>query len=166
MPCTTGHFFNDKIMKTKRLFFLLIVGMFLNACNNKSNIKKEFVENENVTPEVNFAATDSVELNFYKPSKNQKEKQTFIIKDTAFINALAKNLNARPIETNECSHTIKLYLFNNGDVYKTIYVALGDSCQYLAYAVNSKSYFVPLGKELENKLHPLVTTKEVSKRIK
>jgi len=149
-------------MKAKRLFSLLIVGLFLNACNNKPVINKKVAESKNIQPAINFASTDSVEINFYKPSQQQKEKQTFLIKDTAFISALVTILEATPVDKNECSHTIKMYLFNKGEVYKTIYVAMGDSCQYLAYAVNSKSYFVPLGKSLKNKLQQLVSDHQTS----
>lgn len=166
MPCNTGHFFNDNKMKAKRLFFLLMVGMVLNACNSKSSINKELVESETTLPAINFTAIDSVEINVYKSSKHQKEKETFFIDDTAFINALAHNLSAKPVEQNECSHTIKMYLFNNGEVYKTIYVAIGESCQYLAYAVNSQSYFVPLNKELQSKMAQLVTNNNVNKTTK
>ena len=153
-------------MKAKRLFSLLIVGMFLNACNNKSVGNKEFADSENASAAINFASTDSVEINFYKPSKQQKEKQTFLIQDTAFISALVVNLNEAPVDKNECSHIIKMYLFNKGEVYKTIYVAMGDSCQYLAYAVNSKSYFVPLQMELENRLVQLVLNHQTNETKK
>lgn len=166
MPCNTGHFFNDKMMKTKRLFFLLIAGVVLNACNTKPTANMVMGESKNATTKINFSITDSVELNFYKQSGNQKEKQTFLIKDTTFINTLIQNLSVPIVDKNECSHNLKMYLFNNGEVYKTIYVALGDSCQYLAYALNSTSYFVPLNTELENKLQQLVTNFKASESNK
>ncbi len=62
----------------------------------------------------------------------------------------------KTIEKKECPHRIKMYLFKNGDVYKTVYASVEDSCSYLAYAVNSKPFYVALSDSFKSELQRLV----------
>lgn len=147
-------------MKTKRLFFLLTISIVLNACGNKSNNAetKVVAASQNETHYIDFTQTDSIQLYYYPQSKNQKEFKTYLIKDTSFVKSITDNLALPTVEKNACEHPAKMYLYKNGNVYKTAYAALNDSCQYLAYIVNGEPLFVPLNKEVENRLKQLIQT--------
>ncbi|OQP46594.1 hypothetical protein [Niastella populi] len=91
-----------------------------------------------------LSKTDSIELLHFPDPTNQKVYQNVIIKDTAFISQLTSSALAAPVTKNPCAHDYKLYLFRNGDVYKTIYAATSDSCRYLAYVINGVTHFTGL----------------------
>lgn len=142
-------------MKAKCFLFLLISCIAFFACNNNNegnaNIANASTAMAKPTPTI--ATPDSIELYYYPRPQNQKEFETFWIKDTTFINALAAELILPAVERNACPHQVKMYLYKRGEVYKTIYAAVEDSCHYLAYAVNGRPYFIPFNNAFKNMLN-------------
>lgn len=139
-----------------KLVLVSITLFFLTACidasiksnNGNKNIKNPLGTDESFAEFKN--GIDSLELIFYPDPKNQRIFSNIIVHDTSFINGLNRNLQQSTFSTTECSHPFKLYLFDKGNVYKTIY--LSDSCNYLAFAQNNKQIYVMLGKDMKQKL--------------
>jgi hypothetical protein len=133
-------------MKVRILVFAAILGVLF-ACNDRPSApadtmtieQKPFVEDEN------FDRTDSVELLFYPDPDQQKDYRFTRSTDRGLISSLVRDLKAAPVTKSACAHYKKLYLFEDGDVFKTIYVS--DTCRYLAYAVNGEQQFRPLSEE-------------------
>jgi hypothetical protein len=133
-------------MKVRILVLAAILGIVF-ACNDRPSLpadnmtieQKPFLEDEN------FDRTDSVELLFYPDPDQQKDYRFIRTTDRSLISSLVRDLKAAPVTKSECAHYKKLYLFENGDVFKTIYVS--DTCRYLAYAVNGEQQFRPLSEE-------------------
>ncbi len=145
-------------MKLKRLIFLLALGISITACNNSNNQQRAKEETNMVNNKLTnlFTQIDSVEFYYYSKPQNQKENETFLIRDTLFINALASNLQLQTTEKKECGHFIKMYLFKKGDVYKTVYASVGGSCNYLAYAVNGKPFYAELSDSFKSEMQRLI----------
>ena len=145
-------------MKLKRLFSLLALSFSITACgdsNNQQGAKGKTNMANNKSTSL-FVQIDSVEFYYYRHPHNQKEKETFLIKDSIFVKALVSNHQLKAIEKKECPHRIKMYLFKNGDVYKTVYASVEDSCNYLAYALNGKPFYVALSDSFKSELQHLV----------
>ena len=113
-----------------------------NTIGNSSRTHESFAEFSN--------GIDSLELIFYPDPQNKRIFSSIIVHDTLFINSLKNNLKQSSFAAAECDHLFKLYLFGNGNVYKTIY--LSDSCNYLAFAQNDKQVFIMLEKEIKQNL--------------
>ena len=125
-----------------KLHLPLLVGL-LSACSNGVDNKKTTGKDTAIHQEVNainWHETDSVEFIFYPDPKKQKEYKHLFIRDSIFLKTLAGNLESATVPSKQCAHNSKFYLFKNGEVFKTVYVS--DSCNYLAYAVNSRQKFV------------------------
>lgn len=130
-------------------FFFIFSFCFLFSCSNEPENNSSLAsttENERVTsqPGLNLSGTDSIELYFYKDPGKKKEYTKLMVRDVSAITAFVNNLEKETMQRNECPHDSKVFLFRNGEVYKTIYVATSDTCRYLAYAVHARQYFVPL----------------------
>ena len=145
-------------MKNISLILLLIVA----ACNNTvNNTKKKEVHDDSSSAFVNnstgFANTDSIEVYFYADPANQKEFTRLFVTDKASISVFAENLDHQPAEINECPHDSKMFLYRNGEVYKTVYISTADTCRYLAYAINANPQFVRINDSLYNLMNKLKT---------
>src|SRR5688572_12929889 len=127
-------------MKVRILFFAAVLGVVF-ACNDRPSTPAEnmTIEQRPVVEDENFDRTDSVELLFYPDPDEQKDYKFKRSADRELIKSLVRDLQSEPIARTVCAHYKKLYLFENGDVFKTIYVS--DTCRYLAYAVNGEQQF-------------------------
>ena len=146
-------------MNSKCLLFLLSACIAFYACNNGNEENTILANASATTTDVQIptiAAPDSVEFYYYPQPQNQKGFETFIVKDTVFINALTMQLVLPAISRSECPHNMKMYLYKNGEVYKTIYAALEDSGSYLAYAVNGQPYFIPMNNAFKKVLGSMI----------
>ena len=165
MPCLPQGIFCFTLfssflkMHLKHLFLLFLLGFTLLSCNSNCD-KRPATDAALATIEekekIDFSETDSVEVIYYPQPQNQKEFETFFIKDSLFINVLTANLATDTLSKAECAHQVKLYLFRRGEVYKTVYAALQPECSYLAFAVNGKPQFYALDAPLQQALHRLV----------
>jgi hypothetical protein len=133
-------------MKARILVFATILGIVF-ACNDRPSAPADnmTIEQRPFLEDENFERTDSVELLFYPNPDEQKNYKFKRSTDRDLIKSLVRDLKAEPVTRSACAHYKKLYLFENGDVFKTIYVS--DSCKYLAYAVNGEQQFRPLSEE-------------------
>ena len=144
----------------KKAFHGILCSTIIMGCHfNQSNKKAaEVISTSNVTGNgIDFSQIDSVECVYPKGAKENQQTGSFFIKEPLFINTLKNDLAATQKPAAECTHNVKLYLYKNGEVFKTVYVALPSQCNYLAYAVNSRSYFVPLSFKLHQLLQAHLT---------
>jgi hypothetical protein len=131
----------------RHIAFFLWVALAAACTNNtktasvKQN-EKTAADTNSPAAELEFHNTDSMEFIYYPDSDNQKLYKHQFLKDSAALTQITDNLAGDTVSLNACPHYSKFYLFRSGEVYKTIYVS--DSCKYLAYAINSRQYFVPL----------------------
>jgi hypothetical protein len=122
----------------------------MTACNSGTPGEKEKAIDStaavSVAPadQLDLSKTDSIELLHFPDAANQKLYSHTIIKDTAFIRQITNNVLDTPAQKNPCDNDLKLFLFKNGDVYKTIYAATSDSCRYFAYVINGVTHFTNL----------------------
>ena len=144
----------------KNIFFpfLFLPCVFFMACNNRQTAKEPAALPDKAAAAggIDFTVTDSAELVFYPNPANQKEFETFWIKDTATLRALVQNLSVPEIQMQECTHEVKLYLYDKGDVFKTVYASLAPDCQYLAFAVNASPHFYPLTPAMQQALEKTI----------
>ena len=123
-----------------KLVLLILVFVFV-ACNNEA---PSVAAVQNRTDGLDLSATDSIELYHYADPKDQKKFYKKFITDTGFIQQVIKNLQEAGIEKTSCENDFKMFLYRNGEVYKTIYAATPDSCRYYAYIIDGITYFKPL----------------------
>jgi hypothetical protein len=138
-----------------RIEFIIIICLLLLGCNpsgkfNLSEIDSLSFNLQKVNDQWNM---DSVEFIYYPDPANQKLFKYNIITDSSFLNSLQLNLSGTTGNFSECAHQIKMYLFKNGEVFKTVYVS--DSCQYLAFAQNSKPQFIKMDNYVKPKIDSL-----------
>lgn len=135
--------------KAYTLFFFSIL-VIMTACNSGASNKKDKAADSaavsSVAPAEQFdiSKTDSIELLHFPDANNQKVYNNKIVKDTAFISQITNYVLATPVQKKPCANDYKLYLFRNGDVYKTIYASISDSCRYFAYVINGVTHFTNL----------------------
>jgi len=145
-----------------KYILILVFVVIFSGCSNQTQTKSSgaLVSDSTVatppTTTINFQETDSVEFIYYPNPTNQREYQNFFIRDKKIIDQLIANVSLPTTSKDACVHNAKLYLFNNGEVFKTIYYS--DSCKYLAYAVNSNQNFVSLNNESYLILDSLIKT--------
>ncbi len=131
------------------LFFCAALSM-ITACNSGTAGEKEKAADSTAVAATatadlpDLSKTDSIELLHFPDPTNQKVYQNVIVKDTAFISQITSLVLAAPVTKSPCANDYKLFLFSNGDVYKTIYAATSDSCRYLAYVINGVTHFTGL----------------------
>ena len=131
------------------LFFSAAL-LMVTACNSGATGEKEKAADSTavtataMADQPDLSKTDSIELVYFPDAANQKVYHNSIIKDTAFISQITSYVLATPVQKSACANDYKLFLFRDGDVYKTIYAATGDSCRYLAYVINGVTHFTGL----------------------
>jgi hypothetical protein len=133
------------------LFYFATLVM-MTACNSGAGGEKEKAADSTASataapadqPGPDLSKTDSIELLYFPDAANQKVYNNTIIKDTAFISQITSYVMAAPVQKSPCANDYKLFLFRNGEVYKTIYAATGDSCRYFAYVINGVTHFTGL----------------------
>jgi hypothetical protein len=131
------------------LFFCATLSM-ITACNSDAAGEQEKAADSTAVTTAftvdkpDLSKTDSIELLHFPDPLNQKVYNNTIIKDTAFVSRITGYALATPVTKNPCANDYKLFLFRNGDVYRTIYAATSDSCRYLAYVINGVTYFTGL----------------------
>jgi hypothetical protein len=141
-------------MKTRILIIAITVAAIF-ACNGRPSDPEGAGENitieqQPLIEDEKFERTDSVEFIYYPDPVKQKEYKFGRSTSPDLINLLVKDLKGSEIKGAECAHYKKLYLFDNGDVFKTIYVS--DTCNYLAYAVNGQQQFRALSTDTRKRL--------------
>ncbi len=143
-------------MKIPGLFF---IAFLFCACQNQPSGKAGLQDSASaVTPDgaqknTDWNRTDSVEYIYYPDPAKQKEYKTRFVKDKELLQVLTANLQDPAVEKQVCPHYAKFYLFHKGEVFKTVYVS--DSCNYLAYAVNSRQQFIELNAATKKMLDSL-----------
>jgi hypothetical protein len=124
--------------------------LILIACNSGTSVENDKVTNTTTVTAVaaadhpDLSKTDSIELLQFPDPANQRVYNNTIIKDTAFIRQITNSVLDTPAQKNPCANDYKLFLFKNGDVYKTVYAATSDSCRYFAYLINGVTHFTNL----------------------
>jgi hypothetical protein len=120
------------------------------ACNSGTGGEKEKAADSTIVTTLaaagqpDLSKTDSIELLHFPDPGDQKVYNNTMIKDTAFIRHITGYVLDIPAKKNPCANDFKLYLFRNGDVYKTIYAATSDTCRYFAYVINGVTHFTNL----------------------
>lgn len=122
------------------LLFMLLIGA-LSGCTDRpdKNVTDVSKQQDHVADINDFSKTDSLELIYYPDPSDQKVYTFHRTSDTNLIKLLAEDLSADSVARIPCAHYQKIYLFDKGEVYKTIYVS--DSCNYLAFVVNGQRQF-------------------------
>ncbi|THU41417.1 hypothetical protein FAM09_04725 [Niastella caeni] len=127
------------------LFSVALV--FIVACNSQvKNEKEQGADPVAVTSpdRIDVSKTDSIELLYYPDPANQRVYDRMFIKDSIVIRLISNYILDTPAQKNACANDFKLFLFRNGEVYKTIYAATADSCRYFAYVINGVTHFTNL----------------------
>ncbi|RPD48202.1 hypothetical protein [Paracnuella aquatica] len=141
----------------KLFISIALIGLFT-ACKNASHpeqsIGADTTKNATATA-LQLDGVDRIELFFYPDPADRKNFQQLDVTDTAIIHALTRNVEQEPITQTECPHDVKMFLVRNGEVFKTVYGATADSCNYLAYAINSKPFYTRLDKDAKTLLDSL-----------
>lgn len=150
--------------------FILTLIILLCSCSNNSQTSSEkatasdsTITNQS-TSTINFQETDSIEFIYFPDPKDQRQYHNFFIRDKRVVDQLVANVSLPAASKEACAHDAKFYLFNNGEVFKTIYYS--DSCKYLAYAVNSKQQFVNLSSESAHLLDSLMQVAPIAQAAK
>ena len=131
------------------LFFSAALVMLI-ACNSgKPGEKYKAADTTAVTPaapadQLDLSKTDSIELLHYPDPGNQRIYDRSFIKDSIVIKQIGNFILDTPVQKSPCANDFKLFLFRNGEVYKTIYAATSDTCRYLAYVINGVTHFATL----------------------
>lgn len=134
-------------MQSIYALFFSVTLLVLLACNSGANSEKEHTTDTTAVmpPDyVDLSKTDSIELLHYPDPGNQKVYDRSFIKDSTLIKQIGNYILDTPVQKNPCANDFKLFLFRNGEVYKTIYAATSDTCRYLAYIINGVTYFTNL----------------------
>lgn len=143
-------------MKGYNILLLCIIGLYNINCTYSSTDKKSITTDHafNKSKQLAWPHADSLEFLAYPDSSNPKEHHKVLVRDRKSIEQLLLNLN-QPINDGikECIHDSKLYMFHGKDVFKTIYIS--DSCNYLAFAINSKRYFIDIDNNTRNMINEL-----------
>jgi hypothetical protein len=124
-----------------RLFFVLVIIAFV-ACNDQAATNSTNVQA--LSDKLDLSVTDSIELYHYDDPTNQKKFYRKYITDSQFIKQVIQDVQAASIQKTPCENDFKMFLYKNGEVYKTIYIATPDSCRYYAYIIDGVTYFKPL----------------------
>lgn len=139
-------------MYNKLCFALLLTAtsFFASCGSNGSNDakKQDAVAAKIETDQIAFP--DSTELYFYKnPEDLKKYKQSFQA-DSSFRTNLTQEINGKPLtQTFDCVFDSKIYLFKNGEPYKTVYAAYKKAdCQYLCYVKDGHKIFFPINENI------------------
>lgn len=131
------------------------LSLLIAACGDddagKSKVTGTSPSKQDTVPD--FAAADSVEIYFYPDPNETKVFTMAASSDAGFIRLLTRDLVAGEASISECPHPVKFYLFQQGNVFKTVY--LSDSCRYLAFSVNGEQYFRPLSDSLLNEVRKI-----------
>ena len=139
-------------MYNKLCVTLFIASIFILAsCGDNNNGKPANVEKHDTTAikveTEQVAFPDSTELYFYKDPNDLKTnyKQAFNA-DSAFRSSIIQQIHGTPLtQSFECVFDAKIYLFKNGEPYKTVYAAYkAKDCQYLCYVKDGHKVFFPI----------------------
>ncbi len=143
-----GSFFI--IHRIMKIYFIVLLSITLaalagcNGMNEKKNESGYIQEASAAVAGFDFSQTDSMEVYYFPDEKNQKVFIRHLVSDTLALNSFISFLENPETDTKSCDNDYKMFLYRNGAVYKTVYAATSDSCNYLAYVVNGVSYFMPL----------------------
>lgn len=123
--------------------FLLVATFTMMGCKHpKQPIHVEIVDWKN-------KHIDSLEILYFPNSREIKEYDYRFSHNQRLIQALKKNFNTDPIQINVESFQYKLYLFSNGEPYKTIYLNIEKGNSFLSYIVNGRKIYHELNDELK-----------------
>ncbi len=86
----------------------------------------------------NVISVDSVEVLYYPDYKEQKQYEMTRLSDSVLLQEAAAVFTTDTITVTGDAYQYKLYLFDKGQPFKTLYVSVADSLQYVAYIVNGK----------------------------
>lgn len=145
-------FFSLNVIPMHRAYVLFLSAALVmaTACNSGAPREKEKTAGSTAVTtaapagQFDLSKTDSIELLHFPDPGNQKVYNNTMIKDTTFIRDITGYVLDTLARKNPCANDFKLYLFRNGDVYKTIYAATGDTCRYFAYVINGVTHFTNL----------------------
>lgn len=138
-------------MYNKLCVTILIASVaILASCNNNNGKPGSAGKHDTAAIKVEteqVAFPDSTELYFYKDPNDLKTnyKQAFNA-DSAFRSSIMQEINGQPLaQSLECLFDAKIYLFKNGEPYKTVYAAYKTKdCQYLCYVKDGHKVFFPI----------------------
>ena len=137
-----------------RLLIYIILSLLFSACNNHSSEQVSSADTTALSGNNNSKwEIDSLEFIYYPNFSDQRLFKNINVKDRLFLNTLQWTLSRANENFVECSHPVKMFLFNKGNVFKTIYAS--DSCNYIAYAHNSNQKYIRLQNDVRQKIDSL-----------
>lgn len=133
-------------MRNKITFILIFVLTVytLIGCNDNTPSKQSFTVIDWKAKEI-----DSVELIYYPDYNEQKEFTNQIKIDTFLQNRIKENIQTDTIGLESQAYQYKVYLFNNGEPYKTLYISTAKGNEFLSYVINGNRFYHPLSKDIQ-----------------
>lgn len=95
-----------------------------------------------------LALADSIELRLIIDVEYPDKDDIAIIKSTEVIEQLAAAVRAKTTSVKDCQPDGKMYFFHQGEVFRTIYFSMEESCRAFAFIINGRKYFVPMEKDM------------------
>ena len=97
--------------------------------------------------------TDSVQIIYFKSPDEPRYFTYASTKDAAFIRALINDVTAETQAENPCKKEGKIYCYQKGNVFNTIFFAYIDKeCTFLRYIKNGNLYYFRMSDQLKQGL--------------
>lgn len=91
---------------------------------------------------------DSIELRVITDHERPDADKIHLLKGHDNIRILAAAINGRSIDPVSCDPEGKMYFFQNGTVFRTVYYSTRSNCRYFSFISDGKTYYMRMSEDV------------------